>query len=359
MKSSLSGKELGIHAEEALRRLFYSRLHIEVEKIEFESHVADGRRADILASINAFGHHHKLVCEVKHDGQPRHVRNAVLQLRDTVGRMKISAVPVLIAPFLSEKSQAICIDYNVNYLDLYGNSFFQAPGLLIDVSVADRPVAEKRDLKSLFRPKAAHILRVMLRNPKRAWRVTELANAANASLGHVSKVRKALLNREWAKDTGDGVALTDPDALLNAWRDAYRRPDGKVIRLYTSFHGKAFEKAVKDVLSARSSQDLISFASFSAARWIAPYGRAGIDYLYTNQEGAKKIVDVLKASNVERGNNVEILILKDRNILEDTFEPLPGVICTSPVQTYLDLSIAGERGAESAEHLRRKALTWH
>lgn len=359
MKSYQSEKELEIHAGEALRGLFDSRPQLKVEKIEFESHVADGRRADILASIDAFGHRHTLVCEVKHDGQPRHVRNAVLQLLDSIGRMNLSAVPVLIAPFLSEKSRAICIDYNVNYLDLYGNAFFQAPGILIDVSVADRPVAEKRDLKSLFRPKAAHILRVMLRNPKRAWRVTELAEAADASLGHVSNVRKALLNREWAKHTSGGVSITDPDALLDAWRSAYRRPDGNVIRFYTSFHGEAFEKAVKDVLSARSPQDLATFASFSAARWIAPYGRTGIEYFYANREGAEKIANALKASNVSKGNNVEILILKDRNILQDTFEPVPGVICTSPIQTYLDLSTAGERGAESADYLRRKMLVWH
>lgn len=358
MKSYPSEKELQIRAGEALRKLFDNRLQIEVEKIEFDPHVADNRRADILVSINAFGHRHTLVCEVKRYGQPRYVRNAVLQLHDSVGRMDFNAVPVLIAPFLSEKSRAICINYNVNYLDLYGNAFFQAPGILIDVSVADRPVAEKRNLKSLFRPKAAHILRIMLRNPKRAWRVTELANAANASFGHVSNVRRALLNREWAKDMSDGVILTDPDGLLDAWRSAYRRPDGNLIRFYTSLYGQAFEEAVKDVLSAHSSQNLATFASFSAARWIAPYGRTGIDYFYANREGAEKIANALKASNVHKGNNIEILILKDRNILEDTVEPVPGVICTSPVQTYLDLSIAGERGAESADYLRRNILVW-
>lgn len=359
MKSYQSEKELEIRAGEALRKLFDSRTQIEVEKIEFEPHVADGRRADILASINAFGHRHTLVCEVKRNGEPRHVRNAALRLRDCVARMDVNATPILIAPFLSEKSRAICVDYNVGYLDLYGNVFLQMPGILIDVSVAGRPVAEKRDLKSLFRPKASHILRIMLRNPKRAWRVTELAKAANASLGHVSNVRRTLLNREWAEDLGHGVALADPDALLNSWRDAYRRPYGDVVRLYTSLHGQTFEEAVKDVFSTRSFRNSAAFASFSAARWIAPYGRTGTDYFYADREGEKKIIDALKASNVNKGNNVEILIPKDRNILEDTVEAASGVICTSPVQTYLDLSVAGERGAESADYLRRKMLVWH
>ena len=214
-------------------------------------------------------------------GQPLHVRNAVLQLRDYVGRLNFSAVPVLIAPFLSEKSRTICIDHNVNYLDLYGNAFFQAPGILIDVSVADRPVAEKRSLKSLFRPKAAHILRIKLRNQKKRpgalqnWLMQQMQALVMSAMS-----RKALLDREWAKDMSDGVTLTDPDGLLDAWRSAYRRPDGDLVKFYTSLHGEAFEEAVRNILSAHSSQNLATLASFSAANWIAPYGRTGIDYFY-------------------------------------------------------------------------------
>jgi len=54
-------------------------------------------------------------------------------------------------------------------------------------------------------PKAATILRVLLREPGRAWRVAELAAQARASYGHVSNVRKALLAREWVELGKDGV----------------------------------------------------------------------------------------------------------------------------------------------------------
>lgn len=39
-------------------------------------------------------------------------------------------------------------------------------------------------------------------------------------------------------------------------------------------------------------------------------------------------------------------------------EPAPGIICTSAVQTYLDLAQAGERGGEAAKHLRLERLDW-
>jgi hypothetical protein len=50
------------------------------------------------------------------------------------------------------------------------------------------PFAEKRDLRSLYSPKAARVLRVLLTDPKKAWRVQALAEEAEVSLGQVSNV---------------------------------------------------------------------------------------------------------------------------------------------------------------------------
>ena len=351
-------REVERQAAEALRSLFERNPEIMVNEIVFEP-PGPGHPVDILASIIAFGRHHKLACEVRSNGQPRHVRNAILYVRDYVSNLEFDAAPMVSAPFLSEQSRALCVEYGVGYLDLHGNAFLQVPGILIEIGVPGEPPAERRDLKSLFRPKAAQILRVMLRKPKRAWRVTELAYAASASLGHVSNVRRALLSREWAEELSDGVVLSDPDAVLDAWRAAYRPLEGEVERLYTSLHGMAFEDAAKAVFSLRASPKSLAFSSFSAARWIAPYGRTGTEYFHANREGAAQIADTLRASGVDKGENVNIRILKDQHILADTIEPAPGVICTSPVQTYLDLSVSGERGVESADHLRREVLSWH
>ena len=88
-------------------------------------------------------------------------------------------------------------------------------------------------------------------------------------------------------------------------------------------------------------------------------GRTGTEYFYANREGAGQITDTLRASGVDKGENVNIRIPKDQYIFADTIEPVSGVICTSPVQTCLDLSVSGERGVESADHLRREVLSWH
>ncbi|WP_246724854.1 hypothetical protein [Rhizobium leguminosarum] len=66
----------------------------------------------------------------------------------------------------------------------------------------------------MFKPKSAQILRTLLRDIHRSWRVVDLAEASDVSLGLVSNVRSELVDREWAEISGGGVQLVRPDALL-------------------------------------------------------------------------------------------------------------------------------------------------
>ena len=194
--------------------------------------------------------------------------------------------------------------------------------------------------------------------PSRAWRVTELAEMADVSLGHVSNVRAGLLDREWAQVSDDGLFLSEPEALLDAWRDDYEPPAGKRMNFYTTLHGNAFEEAARRALLSDREPAHAAFASFSAAHWLAPYGRTGTQYFYADDAGLERLQTALKLSSVSKGENVVITLLKDSGPFRDCIEPAPGAICTSPVQTYLDLAAAGERGREAADHLRRERLTW-
>jgi len=51
-------------------------------------------------------------------------------------------------------------------------------------------------------------------------------------------------------------------------------------------------------------------------------------------------------------------VLQDEGLFLDGVEPALGVWVTSPVQTYLDLAAAGERGREAADYLRNQGLRW-
>ena len=283
---------------------------------------------------------------------------ALLQLRNHLDHLGKDVTPLLIAPYLSPEAQALCRDQGVGFLDFEGNARIAFGGVFVERSVPNKPSAERRELRSLFKPKSAQVLAVMLGDPNRAWRVAELAASAGVSLGHVSNVRAGLLDREWGSVSDKGLFLSEPDKLLDSWRDAYRAPPGRRVGLYTTLHGSAFDQAARRVLRVGSEKGQAIFASFSAARWLAPYGRSGSEFFYADESGLQRLMVELKLSSASKGENVIVTIPKENGLFRNTVEPAAGVVCTGLIQTYLDLAAAGERGGEAADHLRRERLTW-
>ena len=53
-----------------------------------------------------------------------------------------------------------------------------------------------------------------------------------------------------------------------------------------------------------------------------------------------------------------LLVPKDESLFHDANEPAPGVFCTSPVVTYLDLWTGSDRDREAAEHLAGEFFPW-
>lgn len=357
LKKLNTPKQAEARAYEALRGLLEKIPILQVEGIEAEG-VSGDWKPDLIVRLLVDGRPHLLICEYKSNGQPRHARSAVLELRNYVAHRAPQATPIFIAPYISPAVRQLCEEKGVGFLDLEGNARIAFGGVFIERVVTDKPVVEQRELKSLFRPKSAQVLRAMLREPGRAWRVTELSELSGVSLGHVSNVRTGLIDREWARASDDGLVLSAPDALLDAWRDSYTAPPGQRLRFYTPLHGSALEDAARSAFRAADAPGRAAFASFSAAQWLSPYGRTGTHYFFADDEGLRKLQVALKLTPTSKGENVVVTVPKDLGLLADTVEPAPGAVCTSPVQTYLDLSIAGERGAEAADHLRQERLSW-
>jgi hypothetical protein len=216
------------------------------------------------------------VVECKAGGQLRQIREALLQLRFYVDVHR-GTVPLLVVPYLSDQARHLCHHFQVNYLDFIGNCRLIFGGIFIERQMAEKPAAERRQFKAVFQPRSARVLRRMLREPARIWRVSELAHETGVSLGHVSNVKKALVDREWAVASADGFHINRPDDVLDAWRDVYEQP--KPERFYTALHGDAFQAAARESFAeCRKLRLNAVFASFSAARWLAAFGRTSNEF---------------------------------------------------------------------------------
>lgn len=310
---------------------------------------------DIVADTEFAGRPMRLVVEVKSNGQPRMAHQAAYQLKRYLGQSGQEGVPMFMAPYLSEQSQAACREEGIAYLDFEGNARIAFDTVFIDRQIEGKPEPERRALRSLFKPKSARILRVLLNEPARAWRVTELAEAAKVSLGLVSTIGTALRDREWANQSDQGLYLADPSGLLNEWARNYEPPKGEEVRLYTHLHGKALTDRLRDL---EGEEGRVALASFSAADWYAPFVRQSSSYFYADDKGLGTLQALLSLSSPAKGANIIVRVPDEDGVLDDARVAAPGIIATSPVQTYLDLMAGGERGVEGGAHLRDQLLRW-
>ena len=356
LKSSLNVNELETALPERLASLCERHTDFKVKSVRANFPIKPHKNIDIAVEVEIHGRQYLLAFDAMSSGVPLNVRNHIVMLNSLISQYQRDAIPVLVAPFFSENSRNICIENEVCYFDLLGNVFLKFPTLLIDIVVPETPRFEKRSFRGLFRPQAASILRTMLNDPERCWRVTELAQASSASIGHVSNVRKELLRREWGEVTSNGIQLVDPGVVLDSWREVYQPPKYERLDMYTTLHGDALLNACREVFEEQGTPPQIAFALNSAAQWIAPYMRTGTEHFYATDCGAESLKEAIVGTDTTTGPNVSVRVLQDTSILRDAVEPSPGIVCTSPIQTYLDLCVAGERGIEAADFLRRQAL---
>lgn len=359
-------KALQTAAVDAVRELLDDVPRLHARSVRLHSRTESDAPMDARIEFEHGEHAYSLLIEVKSNGAPRFVRSAVYQLTGYLAYARQPAhatrarrlLPMLVSPYLSPQARSICKTHDVAYLDLVGNARLVFDDVYIDRAVPDTPKSETRVLRSIFMPKAASILRVLLRDPDRAWRVTDLARAANASLGHVSNVRRALLEREWAEKREDGLILAQPSALLRTWRENYRHPTGPRITGYTPFHGQQLSERLSRHLNSRPPQPRAVYSLNSAAQWLAPFARTGTHTFYADEPGARMLKDRLQVTHAAMGANVLLCIPNDDGLFQDAVQPAPHILCASPIVTYLDLWNATDRDREAADHLASKCLPW-
>ena len=365
-KMVIEAKMMEKRAVDAVRALLGNVPNVEFGPMDYGHDLGRNCQIDGRICLSHGDVDYALIIEVKSNGAPRVVRSAVYRLESCIAHLHSSGyadggrrlIPMVVSPYLSPESRSICSEHGFAYADLVGNAHLAFGGVYIERSVADKPKSEARALRSVFSPRASAILRVMLRNPDRAWLVTELADRANASVGHVSNVRKALLEREWIEKRDGGVVLVQPGALLGTWRENHRRPGGRSISRYTHLHGEQLDATLAGILNARTERPRAILALNSAAQWIAPFARDGTHAFYADEAGVELLSETLGLRPAAMGANVFVHIPTDESLFDDAIETIPGVFCTNEIVTYLDLWCGNDREREAAEHLARESFPW-
>lgn len=349
----LGEKELEERAEKALRSCLSKVPLLKIEKIK-KAPSWDGMtpEPDFLFRLTfAHGEQQELVVEAKSNGQPRLAREAANQLvryRDSYPE----AYGVFMAPYISPKAAEICIQEDIGYADLSGNCRLCFAQVYIEQEGKPNAFAERRDLRSLFSPKAERVLRVLLNHPKRPWKIAELADEAQVSLGQVSNVKKLLNDREWIQVQRGGFVLGEPGELLNEWAENYSFKRNLAKRYYSL---KGVPEIEADLAQACRRKGLVfALTGFSGAARMAAAVRYQTVVAYIDEVG-QDLAPLLGLKEVTTGANVSLVSPYDRGILYGARE-VEGIQVASPVQIYLDLHSFPGRGEEAAQALLEQVI---
>lgn len=350
----LSSEELKKKAETALRTSLEKVPFVKIKNIKKDTG-KDGKKPDLLVKVKLSSGEQYIIGEIKTSGQPRLARVAVNQLLRYLD-MFPGSYGVFMAPYISPEAAEVCLKENIGYLDFSGNCFLCFDQVYIENRGAPNLFAKRRDLRSLYSPKAERVLRVLLNNPKRIWKVKDLANEAGVSLGQVSNVKKLLDDREWLKIESDGFSLDQPEKLISEWAENYRFRKNQVWDFYSMKDIPEIEDALANLCRRKGVK--YALTGFSGAARLAPTVRYKRAFVYI-EESQEAIASQLDLKKVTSGANVTLLTPYDEGVFYKDLE-IDGMSVASPVQIYLDLIGFRGRGEEAANAILEEIIqpTW-
>jgi len=310
--------------------------------------------ADLVAKFQLAGQEHTLVVEVTPLGQPRQIRAAVTRLNE-IRREVPSAYPVAAAVYIGPQSARILKGNNLGFVDLSGNCYLAFENVLIEKEGKRNVRPSTRPLRSLFAPRATRVVRVLLVEAARAWRLEELARAAAVSLGHSHNVVKRLEELAWVeRDDHQRIRLSKPVDLLEAWCESYTYRANEITSyLAPERVTRKFMGEVARVATAAGRR--YAFTLNAGAALLAPSLRLPAVHCYLEGDPAPVAQALGLRPAAEADGALHVLAPYDLGVFHGALEK-GGLKVVCLPQLYADLFHYERRGPEQAEHLRREAM---
>jgi|SRR5579884_1453781 len=246
----------------------------------------------------------------------------------------------------------------VGYIDQTGNAWVRGRGLLIDREVPGRPTADRRPVR--LDGKAGVVAVTLVAVDREAWKVEELATAAQVSIGLAHRVLVRLEETGAVARVGEGRLarrrVVDRAAILDTWLEEHT---ARGLRRQTLFRlartPATLRTDVADGLTAAGIDYAITGAA--AVDVVAPFATAvPVTELWLRDAAtANTVIAATGAREVAEGANLVV-------------QQAPGDIALAGAQRYDDLIVANapqvlwdlrrdpRRGAELATHYRREVL---
>jgi hypothetical protein len=279
---------------------------------------------------------------------------AILHAIHFLSREREDFIRIVAVPFMGPTGKKLCEREHINWMDLSGNAFIQAPGLRINQSGMPNKFVAKGRKASVFAPKSSRVIRWLLLNPKRNFSNKLLASETGVDPGHASRILERLVKSDYVSRSPSGAfTLSNPALLLGDWRDEYDFfKQNEVIRGHIP--ARSSEELVKDIAAhlSKGKMPQFAFTGLAAAWQYANWVTFRLVTIYLAEHPDSQLLSELRFTDEPRGSNTWFVVPKDEGVFMGT-KNLSGLPCVSKIQAYLDLKDQPERSDEAAEELYR------
>lgn len=165
-----------------------------------------------------------IAVEEKQSLSPRGVLGLLPPLAKAARKLGGNVPLLVVAPWLSKRTQELLADQEINYIDLTGNALLRldSPALYLQTVGEDRnPAPQERGRAQLRGAKAARLIR-LLADVRPPYGVRELADAATLAPGYVSRLLDTLYREALVERSPRGpIESVDIGGLLRRWAGSY------------------------------------------------------------------------------------------------------------------------------------------
>lgn len=294
---------------------------------------------------------------------PKQIETAILRLGKYTGaaatkgrRAQKRFYPLIVAPYLSEKTLNRLAEAEIGGIDLSGNGVVVVPDKLFIYRTGEKnKFLSSAPIKNIFRGTSSLVARTFFAKPdyETVGEVLEeiTKRGGRTTFSTVSKVLKTL-EEELIIGKSKRIRLLDAKKLLTALRENYRRPQ----ETRRSLRGKvgAASSALKKMSKNAESKKILYVRDDPAKYAVMPSGAAAVK-IYT--ESVNDILSGVDFTETSRFPDIELIETDDPTVYFDRRRE-DGFYWSSPLQTYLELANEGKREQEAAKEMIRGLLSF-
>jgi len=302
----------------------------------------------------------RFAVECKRLSNPKTLREAFAQARRNIGKENL--LPLVVVPYLSERSIDELESERVSGIDLCGNGIVTVPGeLFVRRTGAINRFQTEGVIKNVYRNSSSVVARLFLAQPEFDSvqdALSELVRrGGRVTLPTVSKVCKGMENDlilerkrggKTEQDRGTKLRLIQPEKLLERLAENYTLPN-----VATRLTGKliGIESAqTRELLRgwADKTKNQIAITGTSSVGAYAVMAREGVQEFYCTDVAAAVRLLGDRFQPTDRFATIRLLETRDEEVYFDRRDDL----IASPVQTFLELSTGDKRDKETADQVK-------